>query len=107
MPGREKGHVEAKRDRLPVRVNPHVSRKGQQKEGVPGRCDSHSVQSQQKQKATPGKIKGSCIDANCLALSSNEGERMPPRRAKKALTHILYKLIFAVNVVNVMQFNAM
>ena len=36
-----------------------------------------------KAKGHPGKIKGSCIDANCLALSSNEGERIPPQRGKK------------------------
>ena len=43
VPDREKGHGEAKRHRLAVRVNPHISRKGQQKGGVPKPLDFQGI----------------------------------------------------------------
>ena len=58
VPGREKGHGEAKRDRLALRVNPYISRKGQQKGGVPDPLDFHGIPSGTNIKAN--KMHSSC-----------------------------------------------
>ena len=79
MPGREKGHGEAKRDRLALRVNPHISRKGQQKGGVPDPLDFHGIPSGNNIKAN--KMHSSCYGflrhTQMTSLVITIGKRVP------------------------------
>jgi len=60
-----------------------------------------------KSKRPPRKNKGILYRCQQFGLKLKRRRKDTSPKQKKAFTHILYKLIFAVNVVNVMQFNAM